>query len=51
MHQFNIHSMLCGQEIMKSLISQSTGMYTANLHKSIDMLNKNTPGVKKGRSI
>ena len=35
-----------GQEITQ----QSTGMYTANLHKSIDMLNKNTPGVKKSEA-
>ena len=34
-----------GQEITQ----QSTGMYTTNLHKSIDMLNKNTPGVKKAK--
>ena len=36
-----------GQEITQ----QSTGMYTANLHKKcIDMLNKNSPGVKKSEA-
>ena len=33
----------------QEITHQSNGMYTANLHKSIDMPNKNTPGVKKAR--
>ena len=35
-----------GQEVTQL----STGMYTANLHKNIDMLNKNTPGIKKSEA-
>ena len=34
----------------QEITQQSTGMYTAKLHKSIDMLNKSTPGVKKSEA-